>query len=115
MAAPMDWLKARAKCYQADLNATAHLPESPTAVVIAQPRPGDFPAADFEQLQAAVGDAPVFVLAGPWCEGELRSGTPLRQVVRIEWRRWRTGFDAELGPLLDPPSSLRETSVRRDK
>jgi hypothetical protein len=103
--APLDWLNARANCLQVDpTRSTSVLAcvEPPAAAVVAQARPGDFAADDLERLQTALSDAPVLLLAGPWCEGELRSGTPLLQIVRIPWRRWRGGLEADLKPLLAP-------------
>jgi hypothetical protein len=100
MAAPLDWLKGRADCRQVEPNAvTEEQAELPVAVIVAQSRPGDVNA---EELERQPAGAVVFVLAGPWCEGELRSGTPPAHVSRIPWRRWRCGFEAELAPLLRP-------------
>ena len=104
-----DWLSSHAECRQIDPNSTeAGSDLAPAAVVVVQSRPGEFSKAEVAQLQAAAHGALVLVVAGPWCEGELRSGTPLTGVTRIEWRRWKCGFEAELAPLLQPAAERQQ-------
>ncbi|MAT70906.1 MAG: hypothetical protein CMJ58_15430 [Planctomycetaceae bacterium] len=90
----------------------------PELLLLAQPRPGYFS----EDEAAAVGRvAPLsrlVVVAGTWCEGELRTGRPLPGTLRMYWYQfeawWRRGLAArtagECPPWADPledPYSVR--------
>ena len=63
-------------------------PAPPTAIFLAQARPGRFSARQVEQLHAAAPLARLGALLGGWCEGEERSGQPWPGVARIYWREW---------------------------
>lgn len=56
-------------------------------IVLAQSRPGEFSAADCDRLRRCFPLAAVVSLAGSWCEGEMRSGTPLATACRIYWHQ----------------------------
>lgn len=57
----------------------------PELILLAQPRPGvDDPEA-LEELRRTAPLTRVIVVAGAWCEGELRTGRPLPGVVRLYW------------------------------
>lgn len=105
--AALAWLEDHAQCRHVIAGEATAV--GPAAVVIAQSRPSEFSKAEIERLQAVGHGCPVIVLAGSWCEGELRSGTPLTGVTRIEWRRWRRGFESELVPLLQPAAERQQT------
>jgi hypothetical protein len=108
--AALAWLEGHAECRHVNTSAAGEAVDvAPAAVVIAQSRPGEFSKGEVEQLQAVGRGCPVVVLAGSWCEGELRSGTPLSGVTRIEWRRWRCGFEAELAPPLQRADERQQT------
>lgn len=53
--------------------------------LLAQARPGLFLQADVERLHRVSPLTPLAVLAGAWCEGEPRTGTPLSGIPRIYW------------------------------
>lgn len=58
---------------------------SPELILLAQPLSGTYQQQDIEALRHAAPLAQLVVVAGTWCEGELRTGTPLRGVMRIYW------------------------------
>jgi hypothetical protein len=57
----------------------------PELVLLAQPRPGCDEQAEIEVLREVAPLTRVVVLAGSWCEGELRTGRPLLGVIRLYW------------------------------
>jgi hypothetical protein len=70
---------------------------APSAIVIAQSRPGQISAGDVERLYAVAPLARLVALAGPWCEGEGRTGRPWPGVLRVPWRSWQTRLPCALG------------------
>jgi alkylhydroperoxidase family enzyme len=61
-----------------------------------QAYPGQFPVEQVERLRRAVPLARLVGLAGSWCEGEMRSGSPLPAAVRLYWHQAAPRFDREL-------------------
>lgn len=61
----------------------------PEVIVIVQSRPGQIQPFEVEQLHAASPLSRLVVLAGSWCEGELRSGQPFPGVMRVLWHQWQ--------------------------
>ena len=57
----------------------------PEVVLLAQPRPGCIEQAAIDRLLAAAPLVRVVIVAGSWCEGELRTGKPLVGAVRLYW------------------------------
>jgi|GEM_PF-473272 len=70
----------------------------PDVIVVVQSRPGQIHPQQIEQLHAASPLARLVVLAGSWCEGELRSGRPASGVIRVLWHQWQP----QLIPFLQP-------------
>lgn len=58
---------------------------SPDFIVLAQPLPGSIEQADIERLRRAAPLAQIIVVAGTWCEGEVRTGQPVCGVMRVYW------------------------------
>ncbi len=58
-------------------------------VVVAQSRRSQFGTEDVERLMHHFANVPVVSLCGSWCEGELRSGTPIPGMIRIYWHQWQ--------------------------
>jgi hypothetical protein len=54
-------------------------------VLLAQARPGVDDPSQLERLRAVAPLTRVVVVAGSWCEGELRTGRPAAGVVRLYW------------------------------
>src|SRR5439155_24923442 len=68
----------------------------PTAIVLAQSRPGQISRRDVERLHAAAPLARLMALVGAWCEGEVRSGEPWPGVSRVSVSAWRSGLAREV-------------------
>lgn len=90
------------------LNSGQILPE---LILLAQPLPGTYQQRDVEQLRRAAPLAQIVVVAGTWCEGELRTGKPLTGILRLYWyelipwlqkaatnRCWSLGLDGPIAP-----------------
>lgn len=87
----LKWLAAGAELTTADGvdDALAQLSggASPTAIVVAQTRPGMFSQSQVERLHAAAPLTRFVALLGSWCEGETRTGQPWPGVTRIYWHQ----------------------------
>lgn len=94
--------------------------EIPAALLLAQPLARTYSQAEIESLRQLAPLAHIVVIAGTWCEGELRTGQPLLGTSRIYWyecehwwRAWcegRVGWSAGLdGPFVagERPSCLQ--------
>jgi hypothetical protein len=89
----VDWLQNHTQLsLAAGLDAAYELltaePWTPT-VIIAQSRPGRFPAVDVERLHRASPLSRLVALLGSWCEGEMRTGRPWPGVFRVLWHQWQ--------------------------
>ena len=63
----------------------ANADEAPELVLLAQSHPGSDDQADIERLRRLAPLTRLVVIAGSWCEGELRTGRPLTGVIRLYW------------------------------
>jgi hypothetical protein len=81
------------------LRAEAAVVESGPAelIVIAQERPGVISQRQVELLRREMPLAGVVVLAGSWCEGELRTGRPLAGVQRLYWYEFPIWWRRQMG------------------
>ncbi len=68
----------------------------PDVIAIAQAHPAQFPHAMLQRLRQLAPLAPLVVLAGSWCEGEMRSGNPLPGAIRVYWHQWQPRCDRHL-------------------
>jgi len=74
--------------------------------VVAQSRPGQIHPWQVEQLHAASPLSRLVVLAGSWCEGELRSGRPCTGVIRVLWHQWQPRLIPFLRPGPTPATGM---------
>jgi CheY-like chemotaxis protein len=58
---------------------------SPDLILLAQPRPAVDRQEHVERLRRIAPLARIILVAGTWCEGELRTGQPLTGVIRLYW------------------------------
>ena len=86
------------------------VPLPPELVLLAQARPGVDAPSQLERLRAIAPLTRVVVVAGSWCEGELRTGRPAAGVVRLYWYEfaswWRAAvaeWDANQTPAWSEP------------
>lgn len=97
-------------------------PLPPELVLLAQPRPGISDQAQLESLRSLAPLTRVVIIAGTWCEGELRTGQPFTGVVRLYWYEfapwWRAAvaeWQADRTPVwsepLDDVRAAQETAV----
>ncbi len=59
----------------------------PELVVVAQPRPSQFAEQQLELVHRLAPLARLAVLAGSWCEGEMRTGHPWSGALRLYWHQ----------------------------
>ena len=99
--------------------------QPPDLILVAQPLPGDCTRSDVDRLSAIVPLTRIVVVAGSWCEGELRTGSPPAGVVRLYWhevdgwwraalRRYRAGQCPPWSLPLDHPTAGRWSSAGDD-
>jgi CheY-like chemotaxis protein len=95
------WLQAEFAAVRAEIDSTHQWPIArsltaaieqlrleaapPDLILLAQPRPGVDNQEDVERLRRLAPLIRIIVVAGSWCEGELRTGQPLTGVVRLYW------------------------------
>lgn len=85
------------------------------SILLAQPLPGFYKQAQIETLRRLAPLAQIVVVAGTWCEGELRTGKPLSGVLRLHWHEFahwwckRMNQVVECSPCLDGPLTLRDS------
>lgn len=60
---------------------------APTTLLVAQSRPGAIQQHEVDRFLSAAPLVEVVVVAGNWCEGELRTGQPLVGVRRVYWHQ----------------------------
>jgi hypothetical protein len=101
--------------------AAAAAKRPPEVLWLAQPRPGFWPQADVDRLQRAAPLARLVIVAGAWCEGELRTGRKLSGVHRIFWhelpRFWNHSiarWGAGLAPRWSQPLTAAEPHLEPD-
>lgn len=59
--------------------------QPPELLFLAQDKPGAFEQHEVDRLQHQFPLTRIVVVAGTWCEGELRTGRPLSGVIRLYW------------------------------
>ncbi|MCH2595552.1 MAG: hypothetical protein MKZ95_07045 [Pirellulales bacterium] len=79
----------RQACDSLDTSATP-----PELLLLAQPLPGQYQQAEIDSLQQSAPLARIVVISGTWCEGELRTGNPLRGVLRLYWYEFKFWWQA---------------------
>ncbi len=69
----------------------------PELILLAQPLPGCYQQADIDRLQRLAPLARIVLVAGTWCEGELRTGVLPTGILRLYWyelaRWWSAALD----------------------
>jgi hypothetical protein len=91
---------------------------APELILIAQPLPGVICQQDVDRLQRLAPVARIVIVAGTWCEGELRTGSPPAGALRLYWyelscwwqaaqRRWDDGLCPSWSAPLDHPQAGR--------
>ncbi len=89
----------------------------PELILLAQPLPGTYEQRDVERLRRAAPLAQIVVVAGSWCEGELRTGKPLVGVLRLYWYELSLWWQATLknrtswSPCLDGSLTRRTAEI----
>jgi hypothetical protein len=87
----------------------------PEYILIAQPLPGDVTQEHIELLRQATPLAQIVIVAGSWCEGELRTGHPPEGVLRMYWHEfanwWPTRMKSDWHVYLDGPLAARNSKT----
>jgi hypothetical protein len=86
------------QCFADADSAAAALSEdrvSPDVLVVAQSFPSEFSHQAIDRLRRLAPLARVLGLLGSWCEGEMRSGSPLPATVRTYWHHWPARSDRQ--------------------
>lgn len=72
---------------------------APDLLVLLQAFPGQFDPGQLERLRRLAPLAPIVVVLGTWCEGEMRSGEPLPGTIRVYWHQWPAAAPRQLARL----------------
>ena len=91
-AAAESWPRVAHVSAAADLLASSEQP--PELIFLAQPSPATYRQADIDRLQQCSPLTRQVIVAGTWCEGELRTGNPLHGVIRLYWYEWKSWWEA---------------------
>jgi hypothetical protein len=88
---------------------------TPEFMLIAQPLPGGVSQEQVELLRQTAPLAQIVIVAGSWCEGELRTGHPPEGVLRMYWHEfanwWPTHIESKWSAFLDGPLAARSSHV----
>src|SRR5215475_14097263 len=71
-------------------------PTSPELIVVAHSRPGAVCTEQIETVRRTWPLASIVVIAGSWCEGELRTGRPWPGVHRLYWYEFQEWWHRQL-------------------
>jgi hypothetical protein len=100
------------------MDSAADFEVPPELILLAQPRPGLDDQSDIERLGRDWPLTRIIVVAGAWCEGELRTGRPHSGVIRLYWHEfpswWRTAlsdFAENRTPSWSNPLTASATSI----
>ena len=69
---------------------------APELILLAQPLPGTVRQQEVDRLQRLAPLARIVLVAGSWCEGELRTGSPPVGVLRLYWYELAPWWQAAL-------------------
>ncbi len=72
---------------------------APDVLILLQAFPGQFSFAQLDRLRRLAPLAPIVMLLGTWCEGEMRSGHPLPGTIRVYWHQWHASAPRQLARL----------------
>jgi hypothetical protein len=79
-------------------------------ILLAEPLPTTYRRTQIEDLRRSAPLAEIIIVAGTWCEGELRTGKPQAGVLRLYWYEFAAWWQARIkacSPCLDGPFAPR--------
>jgi hypothetical protein len=91
----------------------------PELILFAEPQPATYHQSQVETLRRHAPLAQLVVVAGTWCEGELRTGKPHPGVLRLYWHEFAHWWHLEAHevgawrPCLDGPMNPRSCRVEK--
>ena len=71
----------------------------PDLILLLQSLPGDYRQSTIDQLQNLTPLTRIVLVAGSWCEGELRTGKPVEGVIRLYWHELATWWQGAMNKL----------------
>ncbi|MCH2115383.1 MAG: hypothetical protein MK171_10810 [Pirellulales bacterium] len=69
---------------------------APDLILVAQPLPGQILQEAIDKIQRLAPLTRIVIVAGSWCEGEMRTGQPLSGVLRLYWYQFAPWWAAAL-------------------
>ena len=82
-------------CYASSLKLFFRLSPSPDVVVLLQSYPGEYCSEDVEKIIQVNPIAAVILITSSWCEGERRTGYPIKDAIRVPWYDFRLWFERQ--------------------
>ena len=82
-------------CYVSSTSDLFRLNPSPDAIILLQSYPGEYCSEDVDKIIQNNPIASLILITSSWCEGERRTGTPIRDAIRVPWYDFRFWFDRQ--------------------
>lgn len=61
--------------------------------LVCKERRGSVSQTAIDRIRQLLPETPIVALLGSWCEGEERTGQPLRDVTSVYWHQWHGSYD----------------------
>ena len=82
-------------CYASSLEVFFRLNPSLDVVVLLQSYPGEFSISEIEQIIQFNPLSALILITSSWCEGERRTGYPVKDAIRISWYDFPVWFERQ--------------------
>ena len=88
-------------CYASSTDCLFRLNPIPDAIVLLQSHPGEYSSESIDKIIQSNPIVSLILVTSSWCEGERRTGTPIKDAIRVAWydfpywfKRQKALFDA---------------------
>ncbi len=82
-------------CYASSIDCLFRLNPIPDAIVLLQSHPGEYSSESIDRIIQSNPIVSLILVTSSWCEGERRTGTPIRNAIRISWYDFRPWFECQ--------------------
>ena len=82
-------------CYASSIEGYFRLNPSPDAVVLLQSYPGEYCSEDVDKIIQNNPLVSLILATSTWSEGERRTGSPIRDAIRVPWYDFRLWFERQ--------------------
>lgn len=82
-------------CYASSTSDLFRLNPSPDAIILLQSHPGEYSSEDVDKIILNNPIAALILITSSWCEGERRTGYPIKDAIRVPWYDFRLWFERQ--------------------